>query len=484
MNLNGLQISKQSWHAGLTQSSHLSNFYLTEPKMASNVVTKVFNMSTNYSTPLSFLTTGLGRAKELSNADFRWPLLGDDEKSVPVSRAFSDGGSYPGIGSTTFRIGFPEKWFSKLDYLAADNRNYIIQVVEDPIQDGSDFIYTCKLVGNDQTRYMPTTYIALGSEFNKEYNVVERDGSRTSGGTTYATPFMMQNTLTTLRKEYSVTGSVLPEVMVISMTDSKGRVANTWVKYAEWQYMIQWQREIERMLWYGQSNIKTNGTTDLKGPSGNSIYSGAGLLQQIAPSNVRYYTTLTERIIRDFMMDLSYDILPEGDRHFIGLTGEYGMDAFDQAMKLSASSFTLVDTHFITGSGQDLSFGGQFKTYQGLNGTKFTMMHNPLYDNTVINRLLHPNTGRPTESYRFTFLNYGINDGESNIQKVYRKDREFVQWYIPGSCDQYGFKKNQASSSTVDGYEMHCLTEQGLYIKNPIACAELRLDIAGLGLTA
>ena len=32
------------------------------------------------------------------------------------------------------------------------------------------------------------------------------------------------------------------------------------------------------------------------------------------------------------------------------------------------SNWTLIDTKFITGSGQELSLGGQFTTYKGLNG--------------------------------------------------------------------------------------------------------------------
>ena len=118
-----LQISQGNWHKGLTQASHLSNFFLTEPALASQVVTRVYNKMNGYKNALSFLTTGTGRTKELDNIVYRWPLMGDSEKAVPISisqSVFGDGGSTPGINNTTFRIGLPEKWFALGDVLVRE----------------------------------------------------------------------------------------------------------------------------------------------------------------------------------------------------------------------------------------------------------------------------------------------------------------------------------------------------------------------------
>jgi hypothetical protein len=161
------------------------------------------------------------------------------------------------------------------------------------------------------------------------------------------------------------------------------------------------------------------------------VFEGAGIREQIAPANQRYYTELTENIVRDFLIDLSYNVTPESDRHFVAFTGEYGFAEFDKAMRNSASQYTLVDSVFVTGKGQDLKLGGQFKTYEGLNGTKITLKHLPLYDNTVRNRQLHWKTGRPIESYRFTILDFGTQGGESNIQKVYKKDSDMIMCLMP-----------------------------------------------------
>lgn len=480
MNLNGLQITKGNWHEGLTQSNHLYSLYLAEPQLASSIVTRVYNMMSDYSTPLSFLTGGMGRAKELTSHDFRWPLMGDSEKAIAIveDAATTNGHSTLGVAGSIFKLKLAERWFRKSDVLAFDDRAYTARVMEEPYMDGTDWVYSLQYITTDVSAYVPADVALAGKEVSKDYSLVERDMSVDAGDTHYATPFMMENTLSTIRKKYQVSGAVQSQVLTISLMDPKsGKLSNTWIKYAEWEYMCQFQREMERMLWYGKYNKKADGTVDLKGSTGNPIFTGAGVREQMAPANKRYYTNLTEKIIRDFMSDLVYNVAPEGSRDFVAFTGYYGFDAFDKAMKDAAGQFTLVDSKFVTGSGNELTLGGQFKTYMGLNGTKITLKHLPLYDNTVINRQLHPVTGRPAESYRFTVLDFGINGGESNVQKVYMKDRELVQWYVPGSCDPFGMKKNAMSASAVDGYEYHSLSESGIMLKNPTACGELILDV-------
>ena len=41
---------------------------------------------------------------------------------------------------------------------------------------------------------------------------------------------------------------------------------------------------------------------------------------------------------------------------------------FDRILKEKVAGFNLIDTKFITGSGQELTLGGQFTTYKMTNG--------------------------------------------------------------------------------------------------------------------
>ncbi len=485
MVLNDLQLTVGQWHTGLTQASHLSTFFLTEPALASEVVTRVYNKYNGYRNALSFLTTGTGRTKELDNIVYRWPLMGDSQKAIPISVAqsvYNDGSTTPGINFTTFRVGLPEKWFSLGDVLVPDDARYALRVMEEPYQDGIDFVYTLQLVTKDPTAYIPQTLVTNGKELSKDYNLVEHDMSRTSGDTTYATPFMMEGVMSTHRKKYSVSGAAQEKVLVISLMHPDGKqVANTWVKYAEWEFWSQWMDEIEKSLLFGKGNVnKANGSTNMKGVSGNPIYSGSGLEDQIAPANKRYYTSLTEQVIRDFMDDLAYNGTEDGPRNYVALCGRQFMNLFDQAMKRSASNFTTVDSKFLHGSGQEMKLGAQFISYIGLNGDTITLKECPMYNEVVRNRQLHPQTGRPVESYKATFINFKSYGSESNVQKVYHKGREMSTIYIEGMCSPYGMNKGKSVASPTDGYEFHALSECGIMLKDPTDAGQLILDVQSI----
>jgi hypothetical protein len=190
---------------------------------------------------------------------------------------------------------------------------------------------------------------------------------------------------------------------------------------------------------------------------------------------------LNEKTIRDFMGDLAYNGTEDGPREYVALCGREFMNLFDQAMKRSASAFNLVDSKFIAGEGQNLELHGQFMTYTGLNGDKITLKEYKPYNDTMRNRLLHPQTGKPAESYKATFLNFkSYNKGEPNIQKVYSKDREMVTTYIEGMYGPYGPKKNGSSASSVDGYTFEAMTECGVMLRDPSDAAQLILDSSSI----
>nr|DAG76199.1 MAG TPA: major capsid protein [Caudoviricetes sp.] len=152
-----------------------------------------------------------------------------------------------------------------------------------------------------------------------------------------------------------------------------------------------------------------------------------------------------------------------------------GMREFDRVLKEKMTNMNLIDTVFVTGSGDNLTFGGQFKTYKMTNGIELTLKYFPLYDNTTYNRQLHPVTLKPLESYRMTFLDLGRRDGEANIVKVVRKDREFVNWCTAGSVTPAGYahSNTEVRSNAKDGYSVHFLGEVGLLVRDPRACGEL-----------
>lgn len=475
MNVNNLQLYQGKKFAGLTDTNNLATAFLTEPEMVNNTLSFVFGWK--YKNPLSLFTGGLGKTRILTNRQYGWRLIGDLERPIAVVRNLGDGGSTPGLYNQTFRVVLAEKEFVSGEVLIPDNRAYSVIVVGDAIQDGDGFIYTLQLINPDPAYFMPPALLAPGKEFSKDYSAFE-EGSSRSGITTYGSPFELRNHLTTQRKSREITGSAQTDVMAIVMKDpDSGKSSFLWADIQEWTFLAQWYRELDRSLMYSEYNAKSNGTVSLKGDTGRPVYIGAGLRQQISPSNKRTYTNLTENVIREFMLDLTYNVKGDGDAKFVAMAGWGFMDLFDRAMKQSVANWNLVDSKFVTGSGQNLTLGGQFLTYKGINGIEMTVVHQPLYDDPTHNRELHPVTGRPKESYRATFIDYGMYNGESNIMKVAKKDRESVMWYTGGSTSPAGHNTSASrmGSSTFDGYAVHALSETGIMLQNPMSCGELIL---------
>lgn len=289
----------------------------------------------------------------------------------------------------------------------------------------------------------------------------------------------MRNYLTTIRINYDITGSAYSTVMAIALQDPKtGKKSYLWADYQEWVALREWYKRCERFLVYMKSNVNKDGSCNLKGTNGRPVFIGAGLLEQIAPSNRRYYTHLTAELLEDFLFDLSYNVLGTNERKFVALTGEMGIREFDRILKEKVVNMSLIDTVFVTGSGDSLTFGGQFKTYKMTNGIELTLKYFPLYDDITYNRKLHPVTLKPLESYRMTFLDLGRRDGEANIVKVVRKDREFVTWTTGGAVLPSGYGKsiNTLRSNGKDGYTVFFLGEMGIMLRDPRACGELIMD--------
>ena len=482
--LNGLQLYRTKWFSDLVDENMLSNALLTKPHEVSTVLSYIFGTYEN--STIDFLTSGMGKTMTIANREYEWPVMIQHDKAIEIQDAQWQGAaitetSTPGINGTPIKIWVKEKWFGPGAILVFDDREYQVRVTGEPYQDGNNFVYTVYVAEGGAASYVDPAQFDAGKRLSREGSAYE-EHSEEADIVNYQTPFKLRNQLTTMRLSYDITGDAYSSVMVIEMKDpASGKSSFLWSDYQEWVALRQWYMTIDRFCVYSKFNSNNDGTTNLKGTNGRPVYIGAGLLQQITASNRISYTRLTADLLEDYLFELSYNILDKSERKFVALTGEMGMKEFDRVLREKASGYQLVDSVFVTGSGQELTLGGQFTTYKMLNGVELTLKHFPLYDNIIYNRQLHPVSGKPVESYRMTFLDFGMRDGESNIQKVTRKDRDMVMWHTAGSVAPgmgHAKSKDVLRSNAKDGYSVHFLTEQGIMMKDPTTSGELILDVA------
>ena len=396
-------------------------------------------------------------------------MKGDDEKALPIVATVTGGKN-----GNVVLLTLGEKYFAKTDKLILDDGETALRVMQEPYMSGTDWVYPCQAMVFSVTD-IASSLLTAGSKVSKEYSPQERTLNRTYGETSYTSPFKMRNAMSFISKTYTIPGNMHQRPLVIEMLDPKSnKTSKIWTQYAEWEFICQWAKEKERMLWFSKSNKQANGTYNMMGDSGTPIIEGAGIREQISPSYKFNYNEFTIDFLEDVLLNLSINILPEDQRHFVAFTGERGMVQFHRALENHAARFQPLDSKRVGGSGQNLSFQGQYKEYMGPQGIRFTLVHLPLYDNEVRNRIAHPKGGY-TESYRYTILNMGTSGGEKNIKRVYPKGRKELMWHVAGSTSPLGpntsFSKGSASS--VDGYQLFAQAQQGVLIANPMSCCEL-----------
>ena len=485
--LNNLQLYRGRRFSDLVDENMISNALLTKPHEISGLLSLVFGTKDDgVSTAIDLITGGLGKTMTIENREYEWSVMIDSEHAVNIRYAKYNGQTItsasdsitPGINNSPIYLGLEERYFGPGAVLSFDNIDFQVRISGHPYQDGSTWVYECYVADGFAGSYIPTEYLLPGRQVNRIGSAYE-EYSDEADIINYQTPFKMRNNLMTLRLSYDITGDAYSTVLAIALKDPEtGKTSYLWSDYQYWIALREWKRREEKMLLFAHSNRNSDGTYNLKGTNGRPVAISAGLFEQISPSNVRYYTTLTAELLEDYLFDLCYNMLGTNERKFIALTGEMGMREFDRVLKEKAASYTLIDTKFITGSGQELTLGGQFTTYKMLNGIELTLKRCALFDNMELFRQLHPITGKPLMSYTFLFVDLGTRDGQANVVKVCRKGREFVQWCTGGSVLPNGYANNinTMRSNSRDGYQVHFLGEEGIMLRNPLSGGILCCD--------
>ena len=478
--ISPLQItSAKSW-SGLTEYNSLTNIFANKPHEMGAVMSSHFGY--NYGNFINLLTGGLGNVMKVTSEEVRWDLHGQNERAIEVMSNLESGNTTPGYGKSMIRVILAEQFFAHSDVLVSDS-GVQVRVSGDPEPYNGGWLYRVQLASGASSDFLDPNDIAAGAKFSKDYSTVGEYSER-GGGTSYTAPMKIRNKLTTLRKEYTFTGTAAASPMAIKLYSPDGKKTfDMWAPLAQITAMQQFYTEIDKSLVYQLYTGQPDET--IKDENGRPVIQGAGLRQQIAPANVRYYTSLSYNFLMDFFTSLSFVATPlGGNNKFVMLTGKMGMIEFDRAIRTEFNGSGLVITNegrFVTGSGMDLTFGSQFTTVKFPNGIEVTVTNFPPYDDIVRNRTIHPVSGYPVESYRFTVLNIGTDgEGKANIQKVVREGREMMMWSVGGSIDINGKARTSFSASAsnaLDGAVGHMISECGLVIKDPTRCGELILNI-------
>lgn len=332
--LNNLQLYRGKRFADLVDENMIANAMLTKPHEVAGLLSLVFGTKDDgISTTIDLLTGGLGSTMTIDNREYEWSVMIDADHAVNIRYAKWNGKEIdaadintatPGINQTPIYLGLEEKFFGPGAILAFDNINFQVRVNGTPYQDGSTWVYECYVAEGFQGAYIPAEYLLPGRQVDRIGSAYE-EYSDEADIINYQTPFKMRNSLMTMRLTYDITGDAYSTVLAIALTDPEtGKKSYLWSDYQYWKALREWKKREEKQLLFAHSNRNADGTYNLKGTNGRFVPISAGLFEQIAPANVRYYTTLTTELFEDYLFDLCYNIIGTNERKFVALTGEMG----------------------------------------------------------------------------------------------------------------------------------------------------------------
>lgn len=480
MSMFALQETYPTEWSGLTTINHLYSIFAEGPQDSSKLINMI--RQANYGLDFNtFLESQFGVHTYDKDEDFRWMLMGHSRKNVALVRAEINGTTLAitdkaGINGTKFTLVFNENYFSDTDLIVGEkNERYPIRIVDEPIFSGNEVLYECELFTGDPDLFVPYEELQAGKRFSKEWNPIERYFSQKGGTVNYTSPFSMINTFTMVRMEDTRPGNFAARPVSFTWMTNDGP-KTTWLQYADWEFETQFQDTLSYLLMFATSNKKADNTYGQKGKSGVEIKQGAGVQQQIDSSNVSYYNSFTIEYLNEMMLEMSINRLPKDMREFMFRTGEWGMYQFSESLEDYTSLYTpLQDSSRIyQAGGNALGYRGQFLEYKGPNGVKVSLTHEPLNDDLVRNKIIHPEGG-VAQSRVYYMLDIGTSNGQYNIQKCNVKNGAFKA-VVPG------IRCNPMSPSLKGGFSLAANQVDGWYITVVDSCGARVTDPTRTGI--
>ena len=171
--LNDLQLYKSKHFSGLVDENMLANALATKPHQVSTVLSYIFGRYENNT--LDFLTSGMGKTMTVENRQYEWPVAIEHDKAIRIKdakwkNAAITSNMTPGIDGTPVQIWVAEKWFGVGAILAFDDRNFQARVMAEPFQDGTDFVYTLNVVGDNPGAFIDPSLLVAGKQDRGQTN--------------------------------------------------------------------------------------------------------------------------------------------------------------------------------------------------------------------------------------------------------------------------------------------------------------------------
>jgi len=500
MSLGKFVMTKGKSWSGLTLKNHIGAIFGSQPQLVSPLTTVLLQNSgmKNLDTTLSMFPE-----KTLeSSDDFVWKVVGSDERNITLESAeyqgttVGGGDSGVGAGRTVIDLIFGEKYFTKVQVIGGNKPDlYQYRILGDGVPDGGNYRYQVEIFGGQETLGgVPGSDLIAGVKFSVESAYVEDELSTEGAGIAFTSPYLLRNSVSTLRFEHKVSGAMIDMKVkpvyfagIETRNPDTGKVHSsvTWMQEVYWQFEKAISRVKARTLMFGKTNRDENGRFLNKGKSNIEIKAGSGIREQMEVSNTTSYNYFSIGMLEDLLSELAEGKLDFGERKFMMRTGERGATQFHRAVTTEASGWTAVGFDN-TGTAaiskvsskfhaNSYSAGFQFTEWKAPNGIHVMLEIDPMYDDKVRNKIYHPNGG-VAESYRYDIMYIGSSE-EPNIQKIKVRGDDELRGFKAGIRDPFNGRKGGIMQHMEDSAIMTAMCGTGAMVKDPSRTATLKPNI-------
>ena len=465
-------VAPQAW-SGLTTKTHLASLYQRAPQKVSGFMVKL--LAAEYGASLESLLSKFPTKYFDTDDDYTWKLIGSYDRNLPLVEArfqgavVAPGDTGIGAGGMEFEIVFGERMFSDAHMIVGEkNEHYQLLIKEEPRAENLNWVYRVELMAG-ALNGMPGAELQTGKRFSKDFSPASDTLSSKGGDVWFSSPIELRNNFSSIRMQTKVPGNMVDSrvIMPFTIKDPKtGKTVqhNTWMQHLEWNFEYAYAQEKNKLIYFARNNRDQAGNYFNKSREGFEIKQGAGIRQQMEISNVLYYNDFNIGLIENMLSELSEGKLSLDDRHFVLRTGERGATQFHKAVMQEISGwqslgFDNTGTNRIQNTTSPLHSnamraGTQFTEWLAPNGIKIGLELDPIYDDKIRNKIIHPEGG-VAESYRYDILDIGTVEGEPNIQICKVKGQDDVRKYIEGLRNPFtgASNTNMFASNGVDASE-------------------------------
>ena len=442
--------------------------------------------------PILWATQAQGNKRAVNSIDgvYYNYLFGRPKKTSTIVRTIQDSGALTGKDGEEFILIFKDRFFQKNQIIYWGGMDGIqVQLGAAPVKEGSYWKYKGRMLGARKGQSVPFAALQSGAVWSGGPIKVSLARSRGAEHRSHA-PYGTQNQLSTLRHSFNVAGNADNKVMNFDLKVG-GKTMRLWSEWERYNADLDFAEKRDVDLLISKYNKDAEGVIlNMDADSGETVYSGMGMWDQIPASNELPYTTMTEAKFSSYIDDI-LSITGQLDMYdktvVVDIMGGLGfLREVNDALKRNMSLLTPMPSAnmFARETKGGLEFGNYFVAYKHISGVVFRFSHHKGFDEGALaaSAPRHPqNPSRPTTSYNAFIASFNLvrttedvdkRGFTGNVQYVYEAGRELIEKYVPGMAPMRGIDSMYAASD-VDASGHHMICTQGIHCFNPMSMGKI-----------